>query len=279
MSTSYALDYTAKAAANYLETTYTRSQDGDWIIVPDGGAFYTTGLIVQNAFNAKELEPLTQYRALATPAVKGAILVSGKEICCFIIVTDNTVNEITIKRQIVGGDYAVIGSSVEQLISASKIDALSATAWSHVIGAPYQYSPELHTHGIADLYGFETATYQLDKIANAVSMGDENLFGMFFQFINRRFDELKLKYETQITSLTQQVNDTKLEGRWQVNDVILRSDNQNPATVYGYGTWVRVPTSLLIVTDDDTLLGTSKKIGEGSDFLATYYAAWKLVSL
>lgn len=283
MSTSYPIDLTAAASSNYIETNYTRTKDGDWVIIPDGGAFYTLGLSVVNSFNNNLLQPLVQYTAMSSLNVKQAVLDSGKEICTSIVIKDNNVNQVTIKRQIVGGDYAEIGSSVSNLFTNIKLDSLSSTTWGQVIGEPFQFPPEIHYHvDPTDLYGFDTSVQILDKIREGLTVGDGGVFGMFYQYIEQRVAQVSASYNQEIKNLKTQLDNAQQANRYKVGDIILRSDNRYPgdADIEGYGTWTRLPNNtLLMLTTDDNLLGTTKKVGEGVDQIATYFAGWQLTSL
>ncbi len=273
---TYVLDLTASLAANYVETTFTRPQEGAWFFAMPGGAFYTKDLIVTNTFDGYELEPLTQYRALHT--VAQAVLDSGKEVVSVMAITDATVNQITVKRRIIGGPiFSVIGTDVQAIIDQSKLDALDSTTWGQVIGKPLQYPPEMHTHYEKDAYGFESAIFVLSKIREAISSGDSGVFGMFFQYIDRQITALNTKVDTVITGLQQEVANLRQAGRFKQYDIVILANNTNPRDHYGYGQWRRLPTGLFMMTSDASKVGTIKKIGEGIDYTARNYAAWEFL--
>lgn len=274
---AYVLDLTASLAANYVETTYTRPQEGVWIFAMAGGAFFTKDLIVRNTFNGQELEPLTQYRSLHT--VSQAVLESGKEVNAIIVITDNTINQITVKRRIVGGPvYSTIGSDVLATIDEAKLNALDSTTWGQVIGKPVQYPPALHTHYEQDVYGFEAAVFMLNKIKDAISYGDDGVFGMFYQYINRQVTAMNTKIDTTIATLQQEVNNLRSSGRFKQYDIVILANNVNPRDHYGYGQWRRLPSGLFMMTSDPAKVGTIKKVGEGIDYVARNYAAWEFLS-
>ncbi len=274
----YVLDLTATLAANYVETTFTRPREGAWFFAMPGGAFYTKDLIVRNTLDGSELEPLTQFRALHT--VSAAVLESGgKEVVAVMAVVDATVNQVTIKRRIVGGPiYSVIGSDVQDIIDQSKLDALDSTAWGQVIGRPLQYPPEVHTHYDKDAYGFETAIYMLEKIREAITSGDGGVFGMFYQYIDRQITALNTRVNTTIAGLQQEVANLRQAGRFKQYDIVILSNNTHPRDHYGYGQWQRLPSGLFMMTSDPSKVGTIKKIGEGIDYTARNYVAWEFLS-
>ncbi len=61
----------------------------------------------------------------------------------------------------------------------------------------------------------------------------------------------------------------------QKNQVVFFTDNSNPRDVFKYGRWERLPDGLVMMTANNALVGTKKKMGEGTDYIGTYFAAWK----
>lgn len=275
---TYALDLNANAAANYKEDIYIRPKEGVWMFVMDGGAFYTKDLIVRNQYDGKELLPLTQYRALHT--VKDAVLASGgKEVCAIIVITDSSVTQVSVKRRIVGGPvFSVIGSDIQNVVTQAKLDALDSTAWGSIVGKPVQYPPDTHVHYDKDIYGFETAIAMMERIAQAVTTGDRGLFGMMYQYIDRRFKETNDSAIAELKRLQTEVNTNRTAGRFQPNEIVVFTDNSDPKVVFGYGKWERLPEGVFMFTTDNSKLGKRKKLGEGPDYNGYFYSAWRFIS-
>lgn len=274
---AYTLDLTASLAVNYVETNYNRPKEGAWIFVLAGGAFYTKDLIVKNRFNGRELEPLTQYRALHT--VSEAVLESGgKEVCAILVITDPNVMQISVKRRIVGGKYETIGSDLLNVVSEAKLSALDSTAWGQLVAKPEQFPAEIHTHYDKNVYGLETLIYVLDQIKSAITTGDKNLFGMFYQYIDRQFNSITTSNNQLIQQMQLEVDTLKNRSRFKPKEVVIFTDSSNPRDVFGYGVWRRLPDGLFMMTSNNAMLGKKKKIGEGPDYWGSYYAAWEYVS-
>lgn len=273
---SYVLDLTATLATNYIESSFVRPAEGVWMFAMGGGAFYTKDLIVRNSYDGRELEPLTQYRALET--VSDAVMESKKEVCSVIVITDSRVNQITIKRRVVGGRYETIGSDILTIVDEAKINALDSTSWGQIVGKPYQLPAEAHTHYDKEVYGLETAIYLMGEIKTAITHGDKNLFGMFYQYIDRQFTKLNTTLNENITRLNTEVEKNRKAALFQPNEVVIFTDATHPFDRYGYGVWQRLPDGLLMMTADNTKLGNRKKIGEGPDYWGEYYAAWVFIS-
>ena len=273
---SYALDLNATLATNYVETSFVRPATGVWMFVMEGGAFYTKDLVVRNSYDGRELEPLTQYRALET--ISDAVLESKKEVCAVIVITDSRVNQITVKRRIVGGRYQTIGSDILNIVDEAKINALDSTSWGQIVGRPYQLPSEAHTHYDKEVYGLETAIYIMGEIKTAITSGDKKLFGMFYQYIDRQFTKLNTVLNENIARLNAEVEKNRKAALFQPNEVVIFTDATHPRDRYGYGVWERLPDGLLMMTADNTKLGNRKKIGEGPDYWGQYYAAWVFIS-
>lgn len=273
---AYNLDLTASLAVNYVESSHVRPDEGVWMLVLEGGAFYTKDLVVRNSFDGRELEPLTQYRALET--VSDAVMESKKEVCSVIVITDSRVQQVSIKRRVVGGRYQTIGSDLTTIVDQAKINALDSTSWGHIVGRPYQLPSEAHTHYDKEIYGMETAVYLLDQIKTSITSGDKNLFGMFYQYIDRQFTGLNQTLTETFTRLEAEVEKSRQASTFQPNEIVFFTDDVHPRDRYGYGLWERLPDGLLMMTADNTKLGTRKKIGEGPDYFGTYYAGWRFIS-
>jgi hypothetical protein len=274
---AYDLDLTASLPANYVTSIYRRTAAGPWAIVLDGGAFYTKDLIVTDLFDGGEMTPIVQYRALH--AISAAIIESGgKEVCGFILITDNSVSQVSIRRRIVGGpNYSTIGSDIQKIIDDNDLNSLDSSAWSQVINPPEQYPPEVHTHYKEDIYGFETATYILEKIKEAITLGDAALYGMIYQYIDRKFSTMQNNATDKLNALEQTIQAIADKPKFEANQIVFFTDATNPATLWG-GTWERIPDGLVMMTSDNSLIGTRKKIGEGPDYYGVYYAAWRYIS-
>lgn len=273
---AYALDLTATLPANYITTTHLRG-NGPWIFVPTGGAFFTKDLVIKNTLNNQILEPQLQYRALHVS--KDAIMASGKEVCCVIVILDSSINEISLQRRVVGGVYQNVGSDLDQIITDTDLDNLNSTSWGQVIGEPYQYPFDPHFHYVEDIYGLEHVIYLIESIAKAVSDGDGNVFGMMYQFIDKQVSELTAETDTRLNQLSAELAQLDADRKWKPGVIIAMKNNTNPAVALGYGTWRKLTNTLLYGVSNDVNLGQLKKVGEGVDYLMTGIYYWELLSV
>lgn len=270
---SFPLDLTGKAPTNFITRIIQRPESGVWAFKLQGGSFYTESLSVRDTFNHSELAPLTQFRVLDYNS--DASYASGKEVCDIIYIVDNTVMEVIIDCQVIGGDYQVIGGDVDALIRDANLDDGSTATWGQVVSAPERYPPELHSHYVENIYGFETASFILNKVSDGISQGDNGLFTAVNQYISRKLDKLKADTSTELANLSEIATTLVSANKFQVNQIVMFTDNSDPHIVFNYGRWKRLPDGLIMMTADNSLLGVRKKVGEGDDYMATYYAAWQ----
>lgn len=272
----YSLDLTASLAVNYITDTYRRIP-GTWIFVPVAGAFYTKDLIVTNTINGRQLEPQTQYRALHVQ--KEAIDLSAKEVCCVLVILDPAVNEVSVKRRVVGGKFQLVGTDLEKIITDTEINNINSSTWGQVIGQPIQFPYDPHKHYLEDVYGFEHVVYLLDEIVQGIATGDKQAFGMIYQYIDKQFAVLREETDLKLGQLEEIVNNAESNRKWKPGVVVAMRNNTPPATAFGYGTWRKIPNTLLYGVNLDADLGSKKKVGEGPDYLMTGVYFWELVSV
>lgn len=272
----YALDLTANLAINYITDVYRRGT-GTWIFVPIAGAFYTKDLIVTNTINGRQLEPQTQYRALHVQ--KEAIELSAKEVCCVLIILDPAINEVSVKRRVVGGKFQHVGSDLEQIITEEEINNINSSSWGQVIGNPVQYPFDPHKHYEEDIYGLEHVIYLLSETVQVIGTGDKQAFGMFYQYIDKQFTLLKAETDTKLQQMEDIVNGIESNRKWKPGVIVAMSNNTNPSVAFGYGTWRKLTNTLLYGVNLGADLGQRKKVGEGSDYLMTGIFYWELVSI
>lgn len=112
----FPLDLTAKNPRNEVTgDTRILATSEDKIFVPDGGPFYTDTLIVRSG--TRILKPITEYICLHL--IKDATIASGFDVSAVIRILDETISQVTLQYQVVGGTYAntvpVILESLQKL--------------------------------------------------------------------------------------------------------------------------------------------------------------------
>lgn len=104
-----------------------------------------------------------------------ATLKYGKEISTVILIINPSVSSnVTITYQTLGGHYINDGAIIANLYE-SVINDNRPVNWNNVFNKPSFYPPTLHRHLLEDVYGFEAVVDALERIRNAITLGQLDL--------------------------------------------------------------------------------------------------------
>jgi len=140
------------------------------VFVPLAGPFYTSTFVIRNVDTGKDLVPVDDY-VLAQPFAQ-ASLRSGKDVMCAVVLKVQAPITVEMDYQVVGGEYSWNLGALKDLIEELNLDE-RPIKWGSIIGRPTMYPPAPHIHDIGDTYGWEYVTWQLERITNAILVGDE----------------------------------------------------------------------------------------------------------
>lgn len=157
--------------------------------VANHGPFFTKGLQLREAATGRVLTPNTHY--VAAQLYQEATLDLGQEVCAIVVVTDPTVlPELLFTYQVVGGEFSADVAGLLGLIADLQVDERSVL-WSQILGVPTEFPPTPHTHDAGDLYGFEYIVEALERLAQAVLMGDEASHEELRKYIQLQIQSLR----------------------------------------------------------------------------------------
>lgn len=167
----YPLDLRGNSAVNRVQKErHELPANGNRVIVPIYGPFYTAGLIVREYSTGRVLERNVQWKAVQL--YQEAVQRTGKEVCAVIVIVDNSVgNLIEIDYQVVGGKFSRAVPVIKQLIEDLEIDE-RAVQWGDLLAVPEAFPPVSHLHDAGDLYGFEYVVAALEEVHKAILIGD-----------------------------------------------------------------------------------------------------------
>lgn len=152
-------------------------------IVPNHGPFYTQDLIIRDNRDGSVLQPDLQYAAMHLYGE--AVQRTGLEVCAAIVITDESVSaNITIDYQVVGGEFSSSTYAIRTLLEALEIDEREVVWGKNIIGLPTEFPPTHHLHDAGDLYGFEFVVEALEKIHNAIILGDQASRDEIYRYID-----------------------------------------------------------------------------------------------
>jgi hypothetical protein len=208
----YPLDLTGTASSNLI-TGEVHDLSGlpatqNRAFVLNYGPFFTDGLIVKNNADGTVLTPATvnnpngQY--VATQLFVDATLRTGKDICSVIVITDTTLPaglQVSVTAQMLGGDYSASVDAIQQLIDGLQLGNQPVT-WAGILGKPVLFPPAPHLHDLGDVYGFEYMIAALERIVQAIYIGDTAQLNAIYQYIDHEVAGLQTNISTVAQNLT-----------------------------------------------------------------------------
>lgn len=167
----YDLDKTGLSASNLIvDEPHVLQAGATRSLAPKYGAFFTESVIVKDADTGITLTRGVDY--ICVELLQEASIISAKEICYLILVKNVSVSSnVTVTYQVLGGLYTrsadAIGEYYDQITAAG-----SSVNWGDVLNKPFVYPPTDHLHDGADLYGFEYLVDSLERIRQAILLGN-----------------------------------------------------------------------------------------------------------
>lgn len=162
------------------------------VFVPKAGPFYTNSFTIINVETGLALKPVDDY-VLAQPFSQAALR-SGKDVQCAVVLKTQAPISVEMSYQVVGGEYSWNLSALADLIEQLDLDE-RPIKWGDIIGRPTAYPPAPHIHDIGDTYGWEYVVWQLERITNAIMVGDEASHDELRQQMQMIRDQLQLNID------------------------------------------------------------------------------------
>ena len=150
------------------------------VAVPKYAPFFTDSLIVYDGLTQ---QPLVRGQDYKIPTIsREATLRFGKEIADAILIENSNVSsEIRITYQVLGGVHQNNIDNIVSIYEQFVNDQRSVDWISGVYGKPSEYPPSQHAHWLSDLFGFEPVTFQLERIAQAIQLGNSPAFEVMLE--------------------------------------------------------------------------------------------------
>ena len=156
------------------------------VLVPKYGPFFTKSVTLIEKLTNRILIKGVDYTA---PIIsQEATLRVGEEIADAILITNQEIAPVVlISYQVLGGDYMSNIANIAQIYESYINDNRSVDWLTGIHGKPDAYPPSLHAHWLSEIFGFEPITVQLERIQQAILLGNTPAFEMFLQSIETRF--------------------------------------------------------------------------------------------
>lgn len=156
-------------------------------VAPFYGPFFTESLIVRDVLTGQPLAA-NQYKVTEMDVAPTGMF--GKEICSIILITDTTVSStIEIDYQTLGGDYVYSVDAIVSMLNSADMDN-RPVAWPDIIGKPDRFTAADHFHDIGDVYGFEYVVTAIERLRQAILVGDGASHDEILRYIDRTTDAI-----------------------------------------------------------------------------------------
>lgn len=173
------------------------------------GPFFSESVVVKNGANT--LVRGSDYQIVELH--QEATLKYGKEISSVILIINSQIqSNVTVTYQALGGHYCYDDTAIANLYQSVMNDNRPVD-WTNVLDKPTQYPPTLHRHLMDDLYGFEAVVDYLERIKQAITLGQvdvvlEIIKGLLFRYTCKELPKIRplskiLTYDAFLYFITQ----------------------------------------------------------------------------
>lgn len=245
------LDLTARLSSNLITETHVISRDIDRFFIPKSGAFYGEGFKIYNLANGQLLKPNTEYRLLHL--VEEASKISYKNVYAVVYIIDKNLTNVQLSYQAIGGVYQNISSVIDQQLSNYLQGTANTGIYGSIVGVPEQFPPEHHLQHSADFTGMGATLAILERIRQAMLMGNGAAFAATYQYIIDVMQDALGPINERIRDVIAYAEQIEQRTQIQNGDYKITSNPANPSSYLGYGNWV-LDTNVLLygaVTNDD----------------------------
>lgn len=208
----YALDETGELPANFIENEERELTNNGNInrgIVLRNGAFFTDSVVIRDGATGLPLQRSQYLFGLFNATVSGKI---HKQVASAIVITDSNVSStVFVDYQCLGGPWGASNAKVIEMYNKLATDN-RPVHWPDIIGKPDGYKPAHHLQDIGDMYGVEYLVAPIERLTDAILMGDNASHDEIFRLI----DEINNRFTDAVDNLR-----TELIARMDAGDALL----------------------------------------------------------
>jgi len=145
------------------------------VIIPKYAPFFTKDLALYDNLTQRRLVAGTDYRI---PVIsREATLRYGLEVADAILIENTDVaSQVRIGYQCVGGDIQNNIDNIVNIYESFLNDNRSVDWVTGLLGKPTEYPPSEHAHYLSEVFGFEPIVFELERIAQAITLGNAPAF-------------------------------------------------------------------------------------------------------
>lgn len=177
----YPLDPTGVNPNNFISgEVHTLSARQIRVAVPKHGPFFSDSVVVYDGVSMQRLNRGVDYRI---PTISQELsLRYGQEIAETLLIENQSVSStIRVSYQALGGEFQNNIDSIVQIFEAWVNDNRSVDWSSAVFGKPNTFPPAPHPHYLADVFGFEPITFELERIVQAIGMANAEGYELLYK--------------------------------------------------------------------------------------------------
>lgn len=157
-------------------------------IATNYGGFFAESLKVYDDASGQELRP-DQFYAAEMYQVPTHLY--SKKICAVVIVTDPSLSpQLSVTYQAVGDVWSTSQQAIVDQLERLQLDN-RPVAWGDIINKPSGFTPSAHLHDAGDIYGFEYVVFALDRIRDAIALGDAASHDAIYRYVDHQDGVLK----------------------------------------------------------------------------------------
>lgn len=156
-------------------------------IAPTYGNFYTQGVIIKDHATKRVLRHGVDYMFGEIQDILSERY--AKEICAYIVIVAPNVTAVDLTYQALGGEYSYSMGSLIDMLESLQLDE-RPVKWGSITDKPVDFEPHSHWHKSSDLYGMEYVVHSIERLRNAVLMGDVASHDEIYRYIDRTSDEI-----------------------------------------------------------------------------------------
>lgn len=186
----YALDLTGVSPNNLVyQEPHSLISKRVRSLAPLYGPFFTESVVIEDVGNNRTLVRNVDFKCLdivGIPTVQ-----SGKEVCSIVVLVNSLVsNDVRMSYQALGGNYQGSYEAIQTLIDNLTADT-RPVEWPNLINRPTSFDPTMHLHRVGDVVGFEYLVSAIDKLKNAVLLGDQISHDELLTFMSGKINALE----------------------------------------------------------------------------------------
>lgn len=187
----FEIDYSGQSQDNYIvREEHTLITNKYRAVAPVSGAYFTESLQVFDTLTNNQLVRGADYKCLNISTVASAM--AGSEVCALVLIINPQVsNRVHFNIQYVGGHYERSVSTLKPLLDNLTTDTRLVT-YADIEGKPTNFEPSPHFVGVPNTIGYEYLVYELERIRQAILMGDDLSHDQLTVYITKCLDMVKL---------------------------------------------------------------------------------------